>query len=154
MQFIQAENVTQAQFADSIGVARASVSHIIAGRNKPGYEFIASMLKTYPKLNVEWLLTGKGKMYKSEQETPPQPPVKQNDGDLFAFDTDSESEPQDDGSEPVQEAIVQTNDSPETPRLEIAKQSIASAITHKIIEKQRNVKKIIILFDDGSYQEM
>lgn len=154
LQFIQAENITQAQFADSIGVARASVSHIIAGRNKPGYEFIASMVKAYPSLNAEWLLTGKGKMYKSEQETPPQLPVKQNDGDLFAFDTDLESETQVYGAEAVPEAIVPMNDNSETPRPDIIKQSIASAITPKIIEKQRNVKKIIILFDDGSYQEM
>ena len=64
-QFLTAENINQAQFADSIGVARASVSHILAGRNKPGYDFIQNMLKRYPDLNVEWLLTGQGKMYKS-----------------------------------------------------------------------------------------
>ena len=39
-QFLSAENLSQAQFADIIGVARASVSHIIAGRNKPGFDFI------------------------------------------------------------------------------------------------------------------
>ena len=44
-QFLDAENINQAQFADSIGVARASVSHILAGRNRPGYDFIANMLK-------------------------------------------------------------------------------------------------------------
>lgn len=64
-QFLIAENINQAQFADSIGVARASVSHILAGRNKPGYDFIQNMLKRYPDLNIEWLLTGQGKMYKS-----------------------------------------------------------------------------------------
>lgn len=65
-QFLNAENINQAQFADSIGVARASVSHILAGRNKPGYDFILNMLKRYPDLNVEWLLTGQGRMYKSK----------------------------------------------------------------------------------------
>ena len=62
--FLDAENISQASFADTIGVARASVSHILAGRNKPGYDFISSMMKNYPKLNIEWLLVGKGKMYK------------------------------------------------------------------------------------------
>ena len=62
-QFLNAENITQAQFADTIGVARASISHIIAGRNKPSYDFITSVLKHYPRLNPYWLMLGKGRMY-------------------------------------------------------------------------------------------
>ena len=64
-QFLNAENVSQSQFADAIGVTKASVSHIIAGRNKPGFEFIESIARIYPALNLEWLITGKGRMYKS-----------------------------------------------------------------------------------------
>ena len=67
-QFLSAENLTQAQFADSINVAKASISHILAGRNKPGYEFIVNMMKAYPDLNIEWMLTGKGKMYRSANQ--------------------------------------------------------------------------------------
>ena len=69
-QFLAAENLTQAQFADSINVARASVSHIIAGRNNPGYDFIINIMKRYPDLNVEWLLLGKGKMYRFDESKP------------------------------------------------------------------------------------
>lgn len=64
LQFIQAENLTQTQFADTLSVARGSVSHILAGRNKPGYDFLESLLLHFPRLNLEWLLTGKGRMYK------------------------------------------------------------------------------------------
>lgn len=67
IQFLAAENVTQSQFADSINVARASISHIVAGRNKPGYDFITAVMRRYPDLNIEWLLCGKGKMYKEKQ---------------------------------------------------------------------------------------
>ena len=63
-QFLGAENLSQSQFADEIGVARASVSHILAGRNKPGYEFLTGIMMRYPNLNMEWLLLGKGRMYK------------------------------------------------------------------------------------------
>lgn len=66
LQFLQAESITQTQFADTLGVARGSVSHILAGRNKPGYDFLESLLLHYPQLNLEWLLTGKGRMYKAE----------------------------------------------------------------------------------------
>ena len=62
--FLQAENITQAQFADTLSVARGSVSHILSGRNKPGYEFLESLALHYPSLNIDWLLTGKGPMSK------------------------------------------------------------------------------------------
>ena len=64
LQFLQAENLTQTQFADTLSVARGSVSHILSGRNKPGYDFLESLLLHYPNLNLDWLLTGKGRMYK------------------------------------------------------------------------------------------
>lgn len=63
-QFLQAEDLTPARFADRIGIQRSGVSHVLAGRNKPGFDFIESMLLCYPSLNAEWLMTGKGKMYK------------------------------------------------------------------------------------------
>ena len=67
-QFLNAENISQSQFADSIGVARASVSHIIAGRNKPGFDFLERTVKNFPALNIDWLITGNGKMYRSASE--------------------------------------------------------------------------------------
>ena len=72
-QFLSAENITQSQFADSIGVARASISHILSGRNKPGFEFIENLAKRYPALNIEWFITGKGRMYKSSSESIEEP---------------------------------------------------------------------------------
>ncbi len=65
-QFLAAENISQSQFADSIGVARASISHILSGRNKPGFDFIESMARRYPSLNLEWLITGNGRMYNTD----------------------------------------------------------------------------------------
>ncbi|MBR5699515.1 MAG: helix-turn-helix transcriptional regulator [Bacteroidales bacterium] len=63
LQFLSAENISQSQLADTLGVARAGISHILAGRNKPGYDFIESLMLHYPDLNIEWLITGKGRMY-------------------------------------------------------------------------------------------
>ena len=68
LKFLEAENISQAQFADSIGVARASISHIVSGRNKPGFDFIERTAKRFPELNIEWLITGKGRMYNSQED--------------------------------------------------------------------------------------
>ncbi|MDR2802583.1 MAG: helix-turn-helix transcriptional regulator [Prevotellaceae bacterium] len=63
-QFLAAEQLTPARFADVIGVNRAGISHILAGRNKPGYDFLEKLVKHFPAVNIEWFITGRGKMYK------------------------------------------------------------------------------------------
>jgi transcriptional regulator with XRE-family HTH domain len=69
-QFLAAEQLSPARFADVIGVNRAGISHILAGRNKPGYDFLEKFIKHFPAVNIEWFITGRGKMYK-EMITPP-----------------------------------------------------------------------------------
>ena len=96
-QFLNAENLTQTQLAERIGVAKASVSHILAGRNKPGYDFIVNLSRQFPNLNLDWLVNGKGRMYKitgqeSENPAPPRPSGENLDpqgGDLFEISQES-----------------------------------------------------------------
>ena len=64
--FLQSEDLNPTKFADRIGVQRSSISHILSGRNKPSFDFLLKILNSFPQLNAEWLLTGKGKMYKSD----------------------------------------------------------------------------------------
>ncbi|TCN64508.1 helix-turn-helix domain-containing protein [Acetobacteroides hydrogenigenes] len=59
-----AEQLTPAKFADIIGVQRSSISHIVSGRNKPSFDFIAKVLQRFPRVNPDWLILGKGEMYK------------------------------------------------------------------------------------------
>ena len=40
-------NISQAEFAEEIGVQRSSISHLIKGRNKPSVEFIQKMLTRF-----------------------------------------------------------------------------------------------------------
>lgn len=63
-QFLDLENLTPARLADILGVQRSGLSHILSGRNKPGYEFINKLLIKFPAISADWLLTGKGKPYK------------------------------------------------------------------------------------------
>ncbi len=46
-------------FADKIGVQRSNVSHVLSGRNKPGFDFIEKLLIAFPRVSAEWLFTGK-----------------------------------------------------------------------------------------------
>ena len=58
------EGLSPSQFADKLGVQRSGVSHLLAGRNKPSFEFISKMMAAYPKLNPDWLIMGTGKAYR------------------------------------------------------------------------------------------
>jgi len=63
--FLDKENKTSSQFAEEIGVQPSGVSHVLSGRNKPSLDFILKMLNTYVDLSTDWLLFGKGEMYRS-----------------------------------------------------------------------------------------
>lgn len=54
-------NLNASQFADKIGVQRSSISHIISGRNKPSLDFLQKTLDKFPRVNADWLITGKVK---------------------------------------------------------------------------------------------
>ena len=62
--FLQNENKSYAQFAEEIGVQPSGISHILSGRNNPSLDFVIKMLHKYPALSAEWLLFGRGSMYR------------------------------------------------------------------------------------------
>ena len=147
-QFLAAENISQAYFADTIKVVRASVSHVLAGRNNPSYDFIKAIMDNYPRLNIEWLILGQGKMYKDPPASPTQDPSQQDElgaGLLFTDETE--------------ELIPIDPDIPlqvDTPRPNIASLNEMNTLgtQSQMPTKQRKVSRIIVLFDDGTYQEM
>lgn len=83
-QFLAAENITQARFAETIGVARAGVSHVLSGRNKPSFEFLDSMARNYPTLSLEWLISGRGKMYKDGRQAETTQILDSHEPELFS----------------------------------------------------------------------
>jgi transcriptional regulator with XRE-family HTH domain len=56
-------------FADKIGVQRSSLSHLLSGRNKPSLDFILKILEEFPEVDLYWILNGKGKFPKGNEET-------------------------------------------------------------------------------------
>ena len=60
--WMESEGLKSSEFADTIGVNRATISHILSGRNKPSIDFFEKLLHAYPNLNSNWLITGIGYM--------------------------------------------------------------------------------------------
>ena len=63
----QKEGMTSSDFAELIGVGRATVTHILQGRNKPSLDVMLRIYRRFPNVNLEWLMTGEGTMYGNEK---------------------------------------------------------------------------------------
>ncbi len=148
--FLDAENISQSQFADTINVGRASISHVLSGRNNPSYDFVRAIMTAYPDLNIEWLMLGKGKMYKSTTpEVSPAPVVPKIATSLF-----DDEEFEQDTTSTVQESQISSPQYEVNESVQTSTNINTSRETMQTIVKQRNVSKIIIMFDDGTFQEM
>ena len=62
IQIMQKEGLSNAEFAEKIGISTSSLSHIFNGRNKPSLDVVMRIHKACPYVNIEWLLYGEGEM--------------------------------------------------------------------------------------------
>ena len=150
-QFLSAENISQSQFADAIKVVRASVSHVLSGRNNPGYDFIKAIMTAYPTLNMDWLILGKGKMYK---DIPSQLSTSVQDPNVHSISEEPELFNDDAFSEAIVPPIIQEYQQEPVSQFQYETQTISSSNCTQATVHQRRVVKVTIFFDDGTYQEM
>lgn len=124
------ENLSSSKFADIIDVQRSSISHIISGRNKPSLDFIQKVLRNFPTINPDWLIIGKGEMYLTTQQKE------------ITFDT------------PLNKEDTQ-NVKTVPPTVENETFSSNSMKNVKnILPKVRNIDKIVVFYDDGTFEEL
>lgn len=57
-QIMQEKGLTNAAFADAIGVNRSSISQLLSCRNKPSLDFLDKLLRTFKDVDANWLLKG------------------------------------------------------------------------------------------------
>ena len=65
---IEAHGLTSSQFADKTGIPRASVSHILSGRNKPSLDFLIKLKDVFPEYSFDWIILGKKPITISERQ--------------------------------------------------------------------------------------
>jgi transcriptional regulator with XRE-family HTH domain len=131
IEFLRIENKSSAQLAEEIGVQASGISHIISGRNNPSLDFILKMLEKYKFLSTDWLLFGKGAMYKESR--------MQNLFDNVSQDT-KETEAQVQGS-------VRDNTSP-------AQEDLISNSTSQFQKTTSGaVIKIVWFYENNSFRE-
>jgi len=66
IQLLNSEGLSASKFADIIGVQRSSMSHILSGRNNPSLDFIQKIMRSFPHISGDWLISGSGEMSKKQ----------------------------------------------------------------------------------------
>ena len=143
-QFLAMENLSPAKFAEVMGIQRSGISHLLAGRNNPSFEFIQKMMTAYPDINYEWLILGKGRPYKSDRQTVNLgAPV-----DLFTESSDGVTDVTGNDTPEIQPII--TENTPEEP----AENRLSDiSATPALPKTSRKIARIIVFFNDGTYEE-
>lgn len=75
-EIIEENELSSSAFAEKLGVQRATISHLLSGRNKPSLDFIMKVIEAFPEVDLYWLLNGKGNYKKEETSTPLESPTE------------------------------------------------------------------------------
>ena len=127
--------LTSSQFADEIGVQRSSVSHVLSGRNKPGFDFVQKIMSKFPEINAEWLLTGVGEMLKNEMLKK----ISMKEKELFETSGEIQNDRKKEFKSSGNESDKETASSPINKKEEK--------------ETKKQIEKIIIIYKDKSFEE-
>mgnify|MGYP006432228849 CR=1 FL=1 len=112
-------------FSEKIDVGKATISHLLSGRNKPSLDFVLKTVKAFPEVELYWLLNGKGSFPTS-------------------LHVDQEKTIQQDEHESKNEKQL---------NLDIHSASDASAPEHQNDNpSNRKLIKVILCYDDGSFE--
>lgn len=134
LQIMQHEGLVSSKFAETIGIQRSAMSHIVSGRNNPSLDVITKILERFTYVDPDWLLIGKGSMIRATDVT--------SEPDLFANPADICNNGQ----------VVLEN------RKDFGVDSSVSATKQPVLEKvicentpSKIVSKIMIFYSDNTF---
>ncbi len=67
-QLMETQHLSQQQFADMLNISPASLSSIFNDRTKPTLNHVDAIQRSFPSINLRWLLYGEGEMFDSKSE--------------------------------------------------------------------------------------
>lgn len=148
---MQNEGLKPSRLAEMLDVNPAGISHILAGRNKPGFDLLQKILRRFPRINPDWLLLDNGPMYRdseptdfalpSEHTPQPQPDVTASrpaapSGDLF------DSPRPDNPTSPITPPSTGT----------VPPAAMAATFPSKTQNRSAAVRRVVIFYDDDSFE--
>ncbi|MBR3947305.1 MAG: helix-turn-helix transcriptional regulator [Bacteroidales bacterium] len=153
---IEVENIGMVKFADEIGIGSSALSHYLRGRNKISLELVTRILERFRGVNPEWLLFGRGEMYKSTDakvSSPvAEPSLFDNQPSVYAnyptIENKAENSPSIDHDEDIFDSKPLKDELEEDvePIQQIGKQENDSSI-----KPQKTIERILIMYSDSTF---
>lgn len=147
--------LSPSQFADRTGIQRASVSHILSGRNKPSLEVMLKIYDAFPGIDMKWLMTGTG-----EEPVNDKSEIIQNT--LFSDEkiskphveiVDSVMEPASERPTEQSRPVFQVQPSRQT-QSRVLRKSAQGRQLQPQQSVQRRIKEVRIFYTDGTYETL
>lgn len=138
------EGLKPSQLAELLEINPAGISHILAGRNKPGFDLLQKILRRFPRINPDWLLLDSEKMYRDELTVQPaasQPTTQPASpgGDLF-------------GRVSSGKHMFEENRQNETAAGSETGNPASQPQFPTTFTNTANVKRIVVLYDDQTFE--
>lgn len=131
------EHLKSGQLAEMLGINPAGISHILAGRNKPGFDLLQKILRRFPRVSPDWLLLGEGPMYRADYAPTSEP----NESPAVA----PQAEPI---AKPVMSGSLFAADPTEKPLADSPASEVVSVAAHR----SGRVARIVIFYDDQTFE--
>lgn len=139
------EQLRSGQLAERLEINPAAISHLLSGRNKPGFDLLQRILRRFPRISPDWLLLDQGPMYRTSvppavptaATTSSATPPSRTAGDLFdSIPAATPSSPDELPAGAVPDAATDTASRP-------GEQKTGSA----------KVARIVVLYDNGTFED-
>lgn len=151
------EGLKPSQLAELLGINPAGISHILAGRNKPGFDLLQKILRRFPRINPDWLLLDSDKMYRDQYASPAPAPTQTAVPQLQHMQTGSK------GSETAHhtdDLFSAAHDAGQIPaggkqpqeNTEQGQGYAAPQFPSALAGNMANVKRIVVLYDDQTFE--
>lgn len=125
-------NLSASSFADTIDVPRSSISHLLSGRNKPSLDFIIKVETAFDEVDLDWLVYGKGDFPKNIKNLDNEESFEKNEApSLFTENPVFDQEPEKRSNTQFSESHKKRKES----------------------DSFREVKNILVLYDDGTFED-
>jgi transcriptional regulator with XRE-family HTH domain len=147
---IQAKKLSASQFADTLGIPRSSISHILSGRNKPSLDVVQKILIAFPEIPAEELLDDKRDLSITAPTPKAAPSPIASSPSLF--DAVIPSAPELPRNNLPEQTIVQSNLRRPRESSQKASQPVMSAPT-TTTHLAKKIERVLIFYTDGTFSE-
>ncbi len=147
---MQNEGLKPSRLAEMLDVNPAGISHILNGRNKPGFDFLQKILRRFPRISPDWLLLDSGPMYRDTEASPLTMPADQTPQPQ----TGNTGEHQPAGTTGDLFTARQSTDPANVPPTATPGSPVAAieSFLPKIPNRAAAVNRVVIFYDDNSFE--